>query len=76
MKYITGISQWLMGLFLAIGIAMGGYFVSQILLNANQDTAEAKGLSERRVDATLLRVCSKCAQIMIYVCPRNTQFLQ
>jgi hypothetical protein len=31
---------------------MGGYFVSQILLNANQDTAEAKGLSERRVDAT------------------------
>jgi len=54
MKYITGISQGLMGLFLAIGIALSGYFVSQLLLNANQDTAEAKGLSERRVDATLL----------------------
>ena len=52
MKNLAGISQGLMGLFLAIGIALSGYFVSQLLLNANQDTAEAKGLSERRVDAT------------------------
>jgi hypothetical protein len=41
------------GLFLAIGIAVGGYFVGQTMYNAKValNTAEAKGLAERRVMA-------------------------
>lgn len=51
MKNFNIIGHGLLGLFMAVGIALGGYFVSNILLNANKDTAEAKGLSERRVEA-------------------------
>jgi hypothetical protein len=41
------------GLFIAVGLALGGYFVSQTLYNAKValNTAEAKGLAERRVTA-------------------------
>ena len=42
-----------MGLFIAIGLAIGGYFVGQTMYNAKValNTAEAKGLAERRVKA-------------------------
>lgn len=42
-----------MGLFVAIGLAIGGYFVGQTMYNAKValNTAEAKGLAERRVKA-------------------------
>lgn len=42
-----------LGLFVAIGLAVAGYFVSQTLYNAKValNTAEAKGLAERRVEA-------------------------
>ncbi len=42
-----------LGIFLAAGISTGGYFVSQTLYNAKValNTAEAKGLAERRVNA-------------------------
>jgi len=41
------------GLFLAIGIVLAGYFVGQTMYNAKValNTAEAKGLAERRVTA-------------------------
>jgi len=41
------------GLFIAIGLAVAGYFVSQTIYNAKValNTAEAKGLAERRVKA-------------------------
>lgn len=41
------------GLFVAIGLALGGYFVGQTMYNAKValNTAEAKGLAERRVKA-------------------------
>jgi len=40
-----------MGVFLAMGIALGGYFIGQTMYNAKValNTAEAKGLAERRV---------------------------
>ena len=40
-----------LGIFVAIGLALGGYFVSKTLYNAKValNTAEAKGLAERRV---------------------------
>lgn len=40
-----------LGLFLALGLAIGGYFIGQTLYNARVaiNTAEAKGLAERRV---------------------------
>ncbi|TQV72331.1 SIMPL domain-containing protein [Aliikangiella marina] len=40
-------------LFLAIGIAVGGYFISQTLYNSRValNTADVKGLAERRVEA-------------------------
>ena len=40
-----------MGLFIAAGLALGGYFVSQTMYNAKValNTAQAKGLAERRV---------------------------
>lgn len=43
----------LLGLFTAAGIASGGYFISQTMYNAKValNTAEAKGLAERRVKA-------------------------
>lgn len=43
----------LLGLLLAVGIALAGYFVGQTLYNAKVaiNTAEAKGLAERRVSA-------------------------
>ena len=41
MKNLAGISQGLMGLFLAVGIALSGYFVSNLLLNANTEFAKA-----------------------------------
>lgn len=43
----------IMGLLLAIGVAIAGYFVSQTLYNSKVglNTAEAKGLAERRVIA-------------------------
>lgn len=39
------------GLFVAIGLALGGYFIGQTMYNAKValNTAEAKGLAERRV---------------------------
>lgn len=39
------------GLFVAVGLALGGYFIGQTMYNAKVaiNTAEAKGLSERRV---------------------------
>ena len=42
-----------LGIFLAVGIAVGGYFIGQTLYNAKValNTAEAKGLAERRVTA-------------------------
>jgi hypothetical protein len=42
-----------LGLFVAVGLALGGYFVGQTLYNAKValNTAEAKGLAERRVNA-------------------------
>lgn len=42
-----------LGVFVAIGLALAGYFVSQTLYNAKValNTAEAKGLAERRVTA-------------------------
>lgn len=42
-----------LGLFVAAGLALGGYFVGQTLYNAKVaiNTAEAKGLAERRVVA-------------------------
>ncbi len=46
-------SHFLFGLIVAVGIAAAGYFVSQTLYNAKVaiNTAEAKGLAERRVTA-------------------------
>ncbi|MET1255176.1 SIMPL domain-containing protein [Aliikangiella maris] len=45
--------QFLLGSCLAIGIAAAGYFISQTMVNAKiaLNTAEAKGLAERRVQA-------------------------
>ena len=42
-----------LGIFLAVGIAVGGYFIGQTMYNAKValNTAEAKGLAERRVTA-------------------------
>lgn len=42
-----------LGLFMAVGLAVAGYFVSQTLYNAKValNTAEVKGLAERRVEA-------------------------
>lgn len=42
-----------LGLFLAFGVALGGYFISKTMYNAKIaiNTAEAKGLAERRVEA-------------------------
>lgn len=51
MKNFNHYSLVLMGVFLAVGIAIGGYFVGQVLYNAKLNTAEAKGLSEKRVMA-------------------------
>ena len=44
---------FLLGLFLCIGLAGSGYFISQTMYNAKValNTAEAKGLAERRVKA-------------------------
>jgi len=43
----------ILGAFLAIGLAISGYFVGQMMYNAKIaiNTAEAKGLAERRVEA-------------------------
>ena len=40
-----------LGLFVAIGLAIAGYYISQTLYNAKValNTAEVKGLAERRV---------------------------
>ena len=42
-----------LGVFLALGLALGGYFIGQTMYNAKValNTAEAKGLAERRVKA-------------------------
>jgi hypothetical protein len=42
-----------LGLFVAVGLALAGYFIGQTLYNAKValNTAEAKGLAERRVTA-------------------------
>ena len=42
-----------LGFFVAAGLALGGYFVGQTIYNAKValNTAEAKGLAERRVTA-------------------------
>lgn len=44
-----------LGLFVAAGVAAGGYFVGQTMYNAKValNTAEAKGLAERRVKANV-----------------------
>jgi hypothetical protein len=43
----------IMGFFVAVGLSLGGYFVGQTMYNAKValNTAEAKGLAERRVKA-------------------------
>lgn len=45
--------QAILGLFIALGLGSGGYFIGQTLYNAKValNTAEAKGLAERRVKA-------------------------
>lgn len=45
--------MYVLGLFVAIGLAVAGYFVGQTLYNAKValNTAEVKGLAERRVTA-------------------------
>ena len=53
MKSLNQYSLIILGVLLALGIAIGGYFVGQVLYNAKLNTAEAKGLSERRVVADL-----------------------
>ena len=37
----------IMGVVLSMGIAIGGYFVGQLLYNAKLNTAQAKGLAEK-----------------------------
>ncbi|MDH3973294.1 MAG: SIMPL domain-containing protein [Deltaproteobacteria bacterium] len=43
----------LLGMFLAVGISVGGYFIGQTMYNAKValNTAEVKGLAERRVNS-------------------------
>ncbi len=49
----TGTTYWIPALLLAAGIALGGYFIGQTMYNAKVgiNTAEVKGLAERRVTA-------------------------
>ena len=53
MQKNTGLALLIGGMFLAIGIAASGYFIGQTMINAKVgvNTAEAKGLAERRVEA-------------------------
>ena len=53
MKNSSFLGLSFLGIFLAIGIAISGYFVGQTMYNAKValNTAEAKGLAERRVKA-------------------------
>lgn len=53
MKSINNLGLLLLGMFLAIGLVGGGYFIGQTMYNAKValNTAEAKGLAERRVKA-------------------------
>lgn len=53
MNTIDRFGLLLASFFLAVGLAVGGYFVSQTLYNAKVgiNTAEVKGLAERRVEA-------------------------
>ncbi len=53
MTNLNPIAFILFGFFIASGIASGGYFISQTMYNAKValNTAEAKGLAERRVKA-------------------------
>ncbi len=53
MKNESSIGVFFLGIFLAIGLALGGYFVGQTMYNAKValNTAEVKGLAERRVEA-------------------------
>jgi len=53
MKNTNSLGLAFLGIFLAVGIAIGGYFVGQTMYNAKValNTAEAKGLAERRVKA-------------------------
>ena len=51
MKQNDQYSLVIMGAVLSIGIAIGGYFISQVLYNAKLNTAQTKGLAERRVVA-------------------------
>lgn len=45
--------RFFLGVFLACGLSIGGYFIGQTMYNAKValNTAEAKGLAERRVEA-------------------------
>lgn len=49
------IGLMVLGAFLAVGIALGGYFIGQTMYNAKVglNTAQVKGLAERRVEADL-----------------------
>ena len=51
MKQYNQYSLIIMGVVLSMGIAIGGYFVGQLLYNAKLNTAQAKGLAEKRVVA-------------------------
>jgi len=53
MKYNDHGSSFILGLSLAVGLSAAGYFISQTLYNAKValNTAEAKGLAEKRVKA-------------------------
>ena len=52
---VSGLGLFLFGASLAAGISLGGYFVGQTMYNARVaiNTAEAKGLAERRVEANI-----------------------
>ena len=51
----NSVGLFFLGLFVAAGVAAGGYFVGQTMYNAKValNTAEAKGLAERRVKANV-----------------------
>lgn len=53
MKNENSLGLLALGIFLAVGIAISGYFIGQTMYNAKValNTAEAKGLAERRVKA-------------------------
>jgi hypothetical protein len=58
---------------LAVGLALGGYFVGQTMYNAKValNTAEAKGLAERRVKADRANLYIDTPEGISYTPARN-----